>query len=90
MTLDLVGRLQTARIGLQCTFRERAHLPGSPWFAFLGAITGNVIIARADDPEAPIPEDWRKVCPVNNARTDDANMLAIADALRRMPLGGAR
>lgn len=74
-----------ARVALSATFRDRAHLPGSPWFAFL-APAGGIIVDRTDNPEAPIPETWRMVCPIRNDRTDDANVAAIREALFRMPL----
>ena len=46
--------LAGARVALSSTFRERAHLPGSPWFAYL-APSGGIVVDRTDNPEAPIP-----------------------------------
>lgn len=74
--------LASAREGLRSTFRMRAHLPFSPWGAYLG-VGGGIIIARADDPEDPILDEWRFLCRVNNARTDDYNVHAIGEALAR-------
>ena len=77
--------LAGARVALSSTFRERAHLPGSPWFAYF-APSGGIIVDRTDNPEAPIPETWRMVARIRNDRTDDANLSTIREALFRMPL----
>lgn len=81
--LDLLA--SGARVALLSTFRERAHLPGSPWFAYL-APSGGIVVDRTDNPEAPIPDAWRLVCRVRNDRTDDANVSAVVDALRAVAL----
>jgi hypothetical protein len=62
-----------------------AHLPGSPWFAYL-APSGGIVVDRTDKPEAPIPETWRMVAKIRNDRTDDANLAAIGEALRTVAL----
>ena len=80
--------LAGARVARSSTFRDRAHLPGSPWFAYL-APSGGIVVDRTDNPEAPIPSTWRVVCRVRNDRSDDANIATIGEALRTMPLGAA-
>lgn len=85
VSLSLSGLLAGARAALSATFRERAHLPSSPWFAFIGTY-GGVIIDRTDNPERLIPTEWRQVCRVNNARSDDANLETIRQALSVAPL----
>lgn len=80
--------VEGARVALRATYRERCHLPGSPWFAYLSTETHGIIVDRNDKPEEPIPAWWRPVCAVNNARGDDANEATIRDALLRMPIQG--
>lgn len=79
----LQGILSSARLALRTTFLQRGHLPGSPWSAYLTP-AGGIIVARSDNPDEPIPEDWRIVCKVNNARSDDQNMLAFEQAWEKL------
>ncbi len=79
--------LSGARVALETTFLNRGHLPGSPWNAYLTP-SGGIIVDRTDNPEQPIPDDWRLVCRVDNGRTNDSNMLAIEQSLGRMPIHG--
>ena len=81
--------VEGARVALRATYRERCHLPGSPWFAYLSTETQGIIVDRDDKPEEPIPAWWKPVVRVNNARSDDANLATIREALFRFPIGGA-
>jgi len=85
VSLSLSNLLSGARAALSATFRERANLPSSPWFAFLGQY-GGIIIDRTDNPERLIPTEWRQVCRINNARTDEQNLETIRQALSVAPL----
>lgn len=70
---------------LRATFRERAHLPGSPWFAFL-ATSGGVLVVRTDNPEEAVGSDWRVICSIRNDLPDDRNAVMILRALDGMPV----
>ena len=84
--MDTLEQLMaSAHVALAVTYGERCHLPMSPWFAYLGQYDG-VIVARTDNPEEPVPSEWREICRVNNAATDPTNMATIRAALSTMPI----
>lgn len=88
---DQLDRMMAgASAALDATFRERALYSASPWFAYVCPV-GGIIVDRTDNPEAPIPADWRVICRVRGDCTNAQNAYAIREALFRMPLpaGGA-
>ncbi len=87
MAPTLNGLCESARMALRVTFRHRAMLPSSPWFAYVGQY-GGIVVARADDPESPIPSEWRLVCKVDNSRCDDHNVAKVRDALGALNILG--
>lgn len=82
--------LAGADAALRATFRERCAFLGSPWSAYYAPATQGVIVDRADNPEAPIPAEWREIVRLSPAWEHRHAMQAIRARLETMPLGDAQ